>query len=237
MARLGLAEANLARFLGVDVGQTRAPNLLPVVAVGGAAEPRDTLLAEARRASPQLLAAAGRIAAAKAAEQAAGGAWWPTIRLEGRLVTYASGSSSAQTEWQAGARLSYPIFSGGSRSGAVQRASAVRREAEASYRDMDLTIVGRLDQVLANLTEAHERVAALQTAVTQWVEVVRTEALALDQGAGTQTDYLRAESDLAMGRASLAQAMAAELMANVELAQVLGTLAPETIERIVTVAH
>ena len=232
-ARLSLAEATLARLLGVDPSRTRADGLVRVQLLRATPDFRDSLLAQARRASPHLLAASGRMAAAQAAKRAASATWYPTLRLEGRLVTYAGGSATAQAEWQGGARLSYPIFTGGSRTGAVQRADAVFLEAEASYREVDLAIAARLDQVLVAMTEARERVEALHAAVAQWTEVVRTEALALDQGAGTQTDYLRAEADLAIGRAALAQSQAAELVSHVDLAQVLGALSLESLQTIV----
>jgi outer membrane protein TolC len=140
------------------------------------------------------------------------------------VISYAGGDYSPTMEWQTGLRLSYPLFTGGSRSAQVQRAEASLAEAEARYRDAELATQNRLDQSLAALREAGERVAALQAAVAQWAEVVRTEALALDQGAGTQNDYLRAEADLASSRAALAQAVGAELIARTELALVTGDL-------------
>ncbi|MDH5316467.1 MAG: TolC family protein, partial [Gemmatimonadota bacterium] len=101
------------------------------------------------------------------------------------------------------------------------------------YRDAELQAVARLDQAVAGLREAGDRVAALRAAVDQWTEVVRTEALALDQGAGTQNDYLRAEADLALSRASLAQAQGTELIRQVELALVLGDLSLESLPTMV----
>lgn len=232
-SRLELAELNLARLIAVDPSRTRAAQLVPVRLRPSEVRGRDSLIVRVRAASPQLQAAAARVEAARAALRAAGGSWYPALRVEGRLVTYAGGSSSATTEWQTGVRLSYPLFTGWARSAQVQRAEAAVAEAEAGYRDAEQMAVARLDQAVAGLREARERVEALQAAVEQWNEVVRTEALALDQGAGTQNDYLRAEADLALSRASLAQALGTELIRHVELALVLGDLSLETLPTMV----
>jgi outer membrane protein TolC len=232
-SRLTLAELNLARLLGVDLSRTRVAQLVPVRLRPSDLPARDSLVARVRAASPQLQVAVARVSAARAALRATGGTWYPSLRLEGRVVTYAGGSSSANTEWQTGLRLSYPLFTGGARSAQVQRAEAALAEAEAGYRDAELQAVARLDQAVAGLREAGDRVAALRAAVDQWTEVVRTEALALDQGAGTQNDYLRAEADLALSRASLAQAQGTELIRQVELALVLGDLSLESLPTMV----
>jgi outer membrane protein TolC len=55
-------------------------------------------------------------------------------------------------------------------------------------------------------------------------EVARTELLSLRSGAGTQTDYLRAEADLLRIRSALVEARNSEVAANIELARVTGEL-------------
>lgn len=50
------------------------------------------------------------------------------------------------------------------------------------------------------------------------------EKLRLDTGAGTQTDYLRAEADLLSARAELAAARHTVIGARVELARATGAL-------------
>ncbi|MBS1240969.1 MAG: TolC family protein [Gemmatimonadetes bacterium] len=233
VSRLDLAELNLARLLAVDPSRTRVGQLVPVRLRPVELPGRDSLIARVRAASPQLQVATARLEAARDALRAAGGSWYPSLRVEGRLITYAGGSNAANTEWQTGLRLSYPLFTGGARSAQVQRAEAAVAEAEAGYREAELVAVARLDQAVAGLREAAERVEALRAAVDQWIEVVRTEALALEQGAGTQNDYLRAEADLALGRASLAQALGTELIRQVELALVLGNLSLDTLPTMV----
>jgi outer membrane protein TolC len=233
VARLEYAEASLARLTGLDRSAVRADGLEPIGPAARALPSRDSLLAVVRLKNPRLQAAASRIAAATAAHSAAKGAWFPSLRVEGRVVTYAAADYSATTEWQTGVRLYYPIYSIGGRSASVQRTEAMVTEAEGTYRELDQSIAAQLDDALARLTEANGQVAALGAAVAQWEEVVRTEALALREGAGTQTDYIRAEADLAGGRAQLARANGQYLVALVRLAQVTGQLTPETLRSIV----
>ncbi|MGQ0562943.1 MAG: TolC family protein, partial [Gemmatimonadota bacterium] len=65
---------------------------------------------------------------------------------------------------------------------------------------------------------------ALEAAVAQSQEVARIDRLALEAGAGVQSDYLTAEADLLRARAGLSEAHAQELMALVELARITGVL-------------
>jgi hypothetical protein len=83
------------------------------------------------------------------------------------------------------------------RGASVDRARAGAAEAAADLKDLELSLANEIDQNLAVLTETERRIAALESAVTQLGEAQRVEGLALTQGAGTQTDFLRSESDLA----------------------------------------
>lgn len=233
LARLDVAEAALSRLTGLPPDAARFRALVGVRPGDLAAAGRDSLLAEARRANPSLRAAASRVEAAEAAHRAARGAWYPTLRLEGRLITYGAAEQKATTEWQTGVRLYYPLYSLGGRSASVQRTEAMVGEATGAHRELDQAIAGQLDDALARLTEARAQAAALRAAVDQWEEVVRTEALALREGAGTQTDYIRAEADLATGRAELARAVGLQILAAVRLAQVTGGLTPATLATLV----
>ena len=235
LARVEVAEAALSRLVGLPVERTRASALESLRPTLGRTVSRDSLLQRARATSPLLQAAASRAAAAQAAIKAAGAAWYPTLRLDGRLVTYGSAAGDYSTEWQSGVRVAWPIFTGGSRGAGVDRARAAAAEAEAVLRDTELTLSNRIDQTLATVTENGRRVEALEAAVSHLAEAQRVEALALAQGAGTQTDFLRAEADLAGARSSLAQARAAWIAARVELARWTGTLTPAAVADIVTI--
>jgi outer membrane protein TolC len=83
-----------------------------------------------------------------------------------------------------------------------------------------------LDQALTSLKEQRARAAAVARAVAQLAEVARIEQLALETGAGTQTEFLRAQADLRRARAALVEARYGEIIARVDLARSTGALSP-----------
>ncbi len=149
------------------------------------------------------------------------------MQLVGRLAQYGSNDYSPTREWQGGLQFSYPLFTGGARIAAGERADADVRAARASLAQAQLRLASGVDQAVASVNSAGARVQALETAVAQAVEVARIEKLALDAGSGVQTDYLTAEAQLLSARASLTQARAAEAAARIELARLLGELSPD----------
>jgi len=235
LGRLEVAEATLARLVGTSPERTRGPALVSVRGSEEKVLPRDSLLSLARSASPAIQAATSRVAAAQAGVRAAGGSWLPSLRAEGRVVSYGSASGHYSAEWQTGLRVSWPVFTGGNRGATVDRARAGALEAQADLQDLELSLANDIDRSLAGLTETERRIAALESAVTQLGEAQRVEALALAQGAGTQTDFLRSESDLALGRAALANARADRIATRVELARLVGSLTPATLAAMVTI--
>ncbi len=85
---------------------------------------------------------------------------------------------------------------------------------------------------------AHDRVRetaagarSLRAATASYEEVARIEALTLQAGSGTQTDFLAAEADLMNARANLAEAERAEIAARLELARLTGELSTEWLAR------
>ena len=62
--------------------------------------------------------------AARWARRATTAAWYPQLDLVGGYLGFSGGAGDLTTEWQAGVRLSYPVFTGGARSHAGRRSSA-----------------------------------------------------------------------------------------------------------------
>lgn len=223
------AEAALARAMGVPVDSVRGRPLLPVALRDTVVPPVDVAVRAAVAASPALHEAAARTEAATAARRAASAQWFPSVQLEGRTVAYGAADSRFTAEWQAGVRFSYPIFTGGSRSAGVARADATVREAAALEADLTLAIAEQVDRLVVQLEETEGRMAALAAARDQLVEVVRTEALALSEGAGLQSEYLRAEADLARARVDLSAARHRRMLVRVDLARVMGHLSTDVL--------
>jgi outer membrane protein TolC len=81
-----------------------------------------------------------------------------------------------------------------------------------------------VEEALAAMVETRARREALERAAAQAEEVARIEAMALEVGAGVQTDFLRAQAELFQSRAALAQARHGEVLAGLQLARVTGEL-------------
>ena len=96
---------------------------------------------------------------------------------------------------------------------------------------VELEVIEDVDRGLARLEQSHARVQSLATAVARGTEVARIERLSLAAGAGTQTDYLRAEADLQDARAAYAEARHGEMAARAALARLTGVLDPAWITR------
>jgi outer membrane protein TolC len=93
-----------------------------------------------------------------------------------------------------------------------------------------MNVADAVEQAHARARAAAARVDALSVAVAQLEEVARIERLALETGAGVQTEYLLAEAELLRGRAGLTEARATAVLAVIELARIAGLLTAEWFE-------
>lgn len=226
--RLDAAERMLERLIGAGPGSLTARPLAQAgVAAGDTVPGRPALLAAAEAGNPDLARRSSRVTALRAARAEARGAWLPHLKVLGRVVQYGSGQGSEAVEWQTGVALSYPLFTGGARPAATERAAAEMAAAEAELAAARRDVADAVDRAWAAWTAAAGRVDALAAAVAQAEEVARMERLALDEGAGVQTDYLAALAELLRARAGLAEARAGLVSARVELARLTGELSPE----------
>lgn len=228
------AERALARVTGVPP-EVVVGSVLESAAARAMAPGREAAVMQALESNPELarLAAERAVRAAGVAE--AGAQAWPRLHLGGRYVRYASGAGDSGGEWQTGVQLSYPLFTGGARPAAVDRARAQARMAAAELWLAELRVADGVDRAFAALEAAQSRAVAWRAAVEQSVEVVRIERLSLDTGGGVQTDYLSAEAELLRARAALTDARYTELVARVELARALGGLTRDGLEAMLEV--
>lgn len=220
------AERDLARRLGLEPAAARAARLVPVRIADTAVLGRNALLRQADDANPDLRAARRQAEAASWARRAAAAAWLPHLDLVGGYLVYGSGAGDFSGEWQAGVRLSYPIFTGGARSSAVTEAGAEATAASARVRLAEIATANAVDRALSAVRDATARTAAVDAAVAHLEEVVRIERLSLETGEGTETDFLQSEADLRRARANLARTRATAVLARVSLARLTGALTP-----------
>jgi outer membrane protein TolC len=221
-----LALQRLARVSGLDPARVRAARLLAVAPADSEPPERAELMAAARSAHPAVEQAERRAAAARLAHEATRSTWLPRVSMVGRYSAYGSGAGDWSPEWQVGTQASYALFSGGARARRVEQAAAERAAAQAELGLVVRGVEDAVDGALAAYRSALSRARALEAAVTQSEEVARIEALALESGAGVQTDYLRAEAELLAARASLAEARHGAVEARVRLARATGRLDP-----------
>lgn len=228
-AELDAAERELARLLDLDPDSTRAAALAPLPE--RLAPPGDSadLAARAVAANPAVERARRQAAAAEAARALARTAYFPQLRAVGSLQEFGDGSLDFTTEWNAGLQLTVPLWDGGATESRVARAEAGRDAARAAVAEVELAVRSSVDRALTALAEAESRAAALARAADRLAEVARVEKLRLEVGAGTQVDYLDAESALASTRAAHTTARTGALVAHVELARATGELGAEWI--------
>lgn len=227
---LEVAERELARLTGLPADSTREEHLREVALAAPAIPTRDELVRRAVAANPGVREVREELAAAEAGAGAARSAYWPRLELAGDWTAWGSAEHSTVDEWNAGVRVSFPLFTGGARGRAVARADARRDGARDAVRLAELEAGRAVDRALSALDEARARVAALEVAAARSREVADAEALRLEAGRGTQTDYLDAEADLLATRAALIRARYGEIAARISLARATGSLDPGWLE-------
>jgi outer membrane protein TolC len=224
---LDSAERDLARWIGADPEEARAPRLAPLAAATAPAEPRGELARRAADASPRVEQARRQLEAARAQHALARSAYFPELRTTAALQELGGADAAFGSEWNVALQLSVPLWDGGVTGRRVARAAAGVEGAAAALAQAELDAAADVDRALAALTEATARRAALESAEARLVEVARIQNLLLETGAGTQVDYLAAEAELASTRGALAEADGQTLAARAALARAAGELTPE----------
>ena len=221
------AERELSRLLQAPIEETRAVRLVPVELSDPQVPTREALAVEGIAASPAVAQARAQVAAAEAQVALARAVARPELRAVGNYNEWTSSQGDFTGEWNAGFQLTVPLFDLGVTRSRIARAEASRRVAEEQVRLAEVQVREDVDRAAAASEEAQARIASLAKAVERFAEVVRVQKLLLDEGAGTQTDYLNAEADLLAARANLADVRHAAILARVDLARAAGRLTPE----------
>ena len=204
--------------------------LVRVAAREGAVPSRGEVLASARSVNPDLTRARRLLEGASAAVGETRAAWFPKVEAGGRYANFGTLDGGHVQEWQGLLQISYPLFSGGAIKGDRERALAEERRAGENLRLAEMGVEDEAESALASVREAGALRAALALAAAQSEEVARIVALALEAGAGVQTDFLRAQAELFQARAALAQARHGEILARIQLARVKGELTLDWIQ-------
>ena len=223
-ASLDVAERELARITGLAVEQTRAAELAKTPLDTSAIGEREALDRMAVESNPNVRQARERIAAQNAAMAFARAGNLPRLQAAGSLLQFGSGAGTFATEWNGGLMLRWSPLDGGATRARIAEAKAQALKAEEELKLSERNVRDAIDRAIADFEQARASVSSLETAVARFQEVVRIEKLRLQEGAGTQTDYLRAEADLMQARAGLAAARYRSMTAMVEIARLTGQL-------------
>jgi multidrug efflux system outer membrane protein len=236
VAQLDAAEHELAQLMRTDAAVIRGASLAPVRAVAGtdpdtSAAGIAALLARATAAASDVHAADERARAATAFLGGARALWYPEIRLSGAYVDRGRWNGDHMAEWQVGAGLNYPLYTGGSRKSAIARAESDVRATSAESRAARDQVEQGVHDAVAAWVEARSRADALARAADESAELVRIERLTLDAGSGVQATYLDAEAALVATRAALGGARHRAVLARLEIARLTGDLTGEWLAR------
>lgn len=232
VAALRQAEAGLARLVGV-AADTIATARLDVVRVmpGTGVPDRGEALERAIHGSAAVERARAQLAAADAGLSEARAALLPVLSINAGYNAFGSAAGDYVMEWQTALQLTYPVFTGGGRRAGIRRADAEAALAGASLRLAELAAESEVDEALTRLAASRAQVDALTVAVGQFEAVVEVETLSLEAGAGVQSDYLGAVSELLDARAALTRARASEVAARLSFARVVGELTEDWLIR------
>lgn len=223
-ANLEVAERELARVTALPAERTRAANLEPGDLDTSTLGSREDLDRMAIDSNPALRQARERFQAQQAAISYARAGNLPRLQAAGNILQFGSAAGNFTAEWNTGVMLRWSAFDGGATRARVAQATAEAKKAEEQLRAAEKQIRDSIDQALADFDQARASEQSLRDAVTSFQEVARIEKLRLEEGAGTQTDYLRAEADLMQARAGLAAARYRSMMVFVEIARLTGQL-------------
>jgi outer membrane protein TolC len=223
-AELDVARGRLGRLTGLAGEEVRVAELVPLRLSGRGEPDFGGALEVARSRSPVLSRSREEVAASSAGVREAESAWFPRVEAGARYSDYGTLTGAHTLEWQGTLQVSYPLFTGGARGAEAQRAKAEARGARENLRLAEIQVEESVELALAAVKETRALREAFEAAVGQSEEVARIESLALEAGAGVQTDFLQAEAELLQARAGLARARHGEILARVRLAMAMGEL-------------
>ena len=200
--------------------------LRPAVPLGDLPGSRDEVIAAARVASPDVLAAHFEEQAAAATIDETLGKLLPRLDLEASLGRRASSSFSEKRNFSAeiGARLTIPLYQQGSVSSQLREAKHIHRQRVLERDAAVRKAVREAVQAWENLTTARAQIKAFSAEV-QAAEIALDGVMQEEQvGSRTLLDVLDAEQELLDARSNLVIATRNEVVASMELRQVVGTL-------------
>ena len=222
-----VAEAELARLVGVEPGTSLEPTALielPAVPTRSL----EGLIASARAQRPERAALNKRTTAAQERERAAGAGLKPTIAVGGG-VDYARPNprifprqEAWRESWDASVNISWPVFDGGRVRAELAETAAWSRAVDERAADFDRTLAVEIRQRLSELLASRAVVDAATDAIRSATEARRVVGVRFNAGVATSTDVLDAHVALLQAELDRTQGVAAARLAEARLERALG---------------
>ena len=219
------AHLDLLRALALPIGTGVAlTDSLSLAAAGEAIPDEATLVAQALRNRPDLLAEEERIRAAKQGVSAIKAERLPSLGLVADDGVIGKNGAKMLNTYTWGLQVSVPIFDGFRREARVQEQQSVVKEAEIRRHDLEQQAQADVRGALLDLASAREQQAAAS-------ERLRLAELELSQardrfsaGVAGNADVVNASLDLTFSRTLVNDAETAYQLARVSLAHAVGSV-------------
>lgn len=212
------------------MGMPRPEQEAPLVRYAASAAPGwtlDLLRETATQSRPELRIAERQTATSAAQEGIARGERLPALSVLGGYRERSGSDRQFYEDWNVGVQLSVPLVDGGVRRARVEEAVATRAQAEQALEQARLDAARQLQDAWDADHEAQARVQVTETSVEEAAEALAIEKLKYEQGVGTVTDLLNAETALLTAQADRLQARFDLITARLNLLRATGTLSPE----------
>jgi outer membrane protein TolC len=228
-AQVETARSQLAFALGVPVtdGLDIVPNQTPPELTGLNQE-ISSLLAEAMRQRPTLMAAYANVQAAKYDLAAARDNRWPVVSAvaDGTYGYYSSGATNGNpyNNYSAGIQVSWDIFTGFNNTYSIINAQEQERAAEQSLRTQELQVVSDVWNFYYSFQSAQRQVESTKSQVAAQLEAYNAIHLGYQNGLNSYVDEVTALDNLATARQQQVTANANLGTAISNLAHAIGDL-------------
>ncbi len=239
-ARVSLANARLALVgarSAVDVARGNlnttmgrpAETPLRIREVGPALAPpgsfsMDDAMKKAVAGRPELRAAANREAAGRESVRAARSAYGPTVTAEAAYGRLDNAFFPMDKNWAVGVSVQIPVFTGFERRHTLARARAKLSQAENERLQAELGVRQEIWTAHADVVKAYDSAVAVEALNADARESLRMADERYKVGAGTITDLLDAETNLAEAEAAKVRTEYGYRVAKAELRRAMGEL-------------
>jgi len=211
----------LARAIGLPAGQTFELTTSSAF-VPGEPPSLDDALRSAQAHRPEVLSARARVDAARASRQAASAGSLPTVHVDADVGALGNTASSAEPTYALAASLRVPIFSGGQRQAAVQRADAELRQREAELADLENGLHYEIESALLTLTAAAASVDVATSASSLAREELTQAQDRFAAGLADTVEVVQAQEAVARASEQYIASVYAHTIAKANLARAMG---------------